>query len=136
MTTLAFLKVGTESSGLFLINFIVVETYNLDYSPMGDPELAQRLAAHLRKENIKAELVSNRGLDHGVFIPVMTAFPKAKIPVLQMSISSSLDPSWHIAYGRALRSFRDEGILFIGSGQATHDLQGRLTARDGFVVDM
>lgn len=107
-------------------------TYNLDYAPRGDREIAKYLVQHLRKSNIKAETVSGRGLDHGVFIPMMTAFPKAtNIPIIQMSIDSKMDPAFHFQYGRALRSLREEGFLFIASGQATHDLQGRLQTADG-----
>jgi Catalytic LigB subunit of aromatic ring-opening dioxygenase len=35
---------------------------------------------------------SKRGYDHGVFVPLMLAFPDADIPVVQLSLLASLDP--------------------------------------------
>ena len=49
------------------------------------------------------------GLDHGVFIPLKLMFPEADIPVLQVSLLSSLDPAKHMDIGRALAPLRNEG---------------------------
>lgn len=35
---------------------------------------------------------AKRGFDHGTFIPLVLAFPKADIPVVQLSLAASLDP--------------------------------------------
>ena len=43
--------------------------------------------------------------------------------MLQLSLLSSLDPSAHIALGRALAPLRDEGVLIIGSGFSFHNMQ-------------
>lgn len=62
---------------------------------------------------------TDRGLDHGAFIPLMAMFPLADVPVIQVSMPS-LDPAALLALGERLRSLRAAGYLVIGSGYMTH----------------
>lgn len=62
---------------------------------------------------------TDRGLDHGAFIPLMAMYPAGDVPVLQVSMPS-LDPGDVHDVGRRLAALRDEGILVVGSGQMTH----------------
>lgn len=52
------------------------------------------------------------------------AFPRADIPIVQMSLKSNLDPMEHIAVGEALSALRDENVLIIGSGMSYHNMNG------------
>jgi aromatic ring-opening dioxygenase catalytic subunit (LigB family) len=101
-------------------------TYKLTWPAPGDPALAQRVAGLLREAGLPAALDPNRGFDHGVFVPLKVAFPAAEIPVVSLSLSASLDPSLHLAAGRALSSLRDEGVLIVGSGMSFHNLRAYL----------
>ncbi len=100
------------------------ETYQLQYGVPGVPEVARRAASLLTGANIEATLDEERGLDHGVFVPLKVAFPNATIPVVEMSVDHSLDPALHLAAGRALAPLRDEGVLIIGSGMSFHNMRG------------
>jgi aromatic ring-opening dioxygenase catalytic subunit (LigB family) len=98
-------------------------TYELTYDVAGAPDLAARAAALLVEHGLEAHVDPVRGLDHGVFIPLMVAFPDADVPVVEMSVEVGFDASQHIAAGRALASLRDEGVLILGSGMSFHNMQ-------------
>jgi aromatic ring-opening dioxygenase catalytic subunit (LigB family) len=99
-------------------------TYRLTWPAPGEPELAARVAGLLEKAGLPSALSANRGFDHGVFVPLKVAFPEAQIPVVTLSLAGSLDPTLHLAAGRALASLRDEGVLIAGSGMSFHNLRG------------
>lgn len=65
---------------------------------------------------------TDRGLDHGAFIPLMAMYPAADVPVIQMSMPS-LAPATLFALGERLRELREEGILIMGSGFMTHSFE-------------
>jgi 4,5-DOPA dioxygenase extradiol len=98
------------------------ELYRLRYPAPGSPELAQDIVALLAAAELPARLAPSRGLDHGAWIPLSLMFPRADVPVVQISIDSVGSPERHFALGSALRSLRDAGTLVLGSGGATHNL--------------
>jgi aromatic ring-opening dioxygenase catalytic subunit (LigB family) len=99
-------------------------TYQLTWPAPGDPALAARVSALLQQAGLPSTTETNRGYDHGVFVPLKVAFPEAEIPVVPLSLDQSLDPALHIAAGRALAPLRDEGVLIVGSGMSFHNLRG------------
>lgn len=94
----------------------------VQYPAPGDPELAARILKLLAAEGIDAVGDASRGLDHGVWSPLVLMFPDAKIPVVPMSVQSNLPAQHHFAVGRALRKLREDNVLIMGSGSATHNL--------------
>eukprot|EP00567_Pseudictyota_dubia_P008411 CAMPEP_0197439260 /NCGR_PEP_ID=MMETSP1175-20131217/6042_1 /TAXON_ID=1003142 /ORGANISM="Triceratium dubium, Strain CCMP147" /LENGTH=293 /DNA_ID=CAMNT_0042969139 /DNA_START=115 /DNA_END=996 /DNA_ORIENTATION=+ len=111
------------------------ETYQYEYSAPGDPELAQRIQTLMRVEGIEAELDSERGFDHGVFVPLMIMYPEANVPVVCVSLHSSLSASVHLRIGRALRSLSDDGVLLLGSGYTFHNMRAFFHSDNGRSLD-
>ncbi len=96
--------------------------YDFAYPCSGDRAMAQAVAVRLEQEGIEARLDPERGLDHGVWVPMSIAFPDAKIPVVQVSLPMAPDPEKVLALGRALAPFRLEDTLLIGTGGIVHNL--------------
>ncbi|MEH6387922.1 MULTISPECIES: class III extradiol ring-cleavage dioxygenase [Pseudomonas] len=99
-------------------------TYELTYPAPGSPELAERVAQLLHEDGADAQLDRERGFDHGVFIPLKLMFPRADIPVVQLSLRRDFDPAAHLEVGRSLAALRDEGVLIVGSGMSFHNMPG------------
>jgi len=94
--------------------------YDVAYPAPGAPELARRVRELLAPDAVVDE--PDRGLDHGAYVPLVAMYPKADVPVLQMSIPS-MDPAPLVALGRRLAPLRREGVLVVGSGFLTHNLR-------------
>lgn len=97
-------------------------TYDITYPAPGAPALAERTQALLSAAGIPSVLDDTQGFDHGTFVPAYVMYPKADIPVFQVSMLQSYDPAAHFDLGRALAPLRDEGVLIVGSGLSYHNL--------------
>lgn len=98
------------------------ELYALQYPAAGDPALAERIAALLRNAGYHADLDTERGLDHGAWVPMMHMFPEHHVPVLQLSLPMHISPEQTWALGQALAPLSQQGVLIVGSGSLTHNL--------------
>lgn len=97
--------------------------YRLGYPAPGAPDLAARAASLLEDAGIAVMRSADRGLDHGAWVPLRLMYPSADIPVTQISIVRGASPEAHERIGQTLAPLRDEGVLVIGSGSLTHNLQ-------------
>lgn len=98
------------------------ETYELQYPAPGAPELAAQAAELLGAAGFDPVLDSQRGFDHGMFIPLLLMYPDASIPVIQLSLLSSLDPQAHIDMGAAIAPLAAQDVLILGSGFTFHNM--------------
>lgn len=110
-------------------------TYELRYPAPGQPQLAVRIIELLTQAGLPAQANSDRGLDHGSFIPLKLMFPNADIPVLQLSLRQGLDPLTHLQAGQALQALRNEAVLIVGSGMSFHNMRGYGDPQFGQISD-
>jgi len=97
------------------------DLYRVQYPASGDDDLSREIARALDAQGITNELVPERGLDHGVWIPLSFMYPDARIPVIQVSLpAGSLQDLSDL--GEALAPLSGEGVLVIGSGGSVHNL--------------
>jgi 4,5-DOPA dioxygenase extradiol len=97
------------------------ELYQMNYPVPGAPDLAHQVVELLTK--IGCEISSDRGLDHGAWVPLMLGYPEANIPVTQLSIQPHLSTHHHFHLGQLLEPLRHEGVLILASGSAAHNLR-------------
>jgi len=94
--------------------------YEMTYNSPDATEISH-LVASIMPDNEPIHQ-SDRGLDHGAWVPLRVMYPEADIPVIQMSMPTS-DPEKLLALGKRLQPLREQGVLIIGSGFMTHGLQ-------------
>jgi 4,5-DOPA dioxygenase extradiol len=95
--------------------------FEKQYPAPGSPELAARVANLLGED--KMVLDQSWGLDHGTWSVLCRMYPQANLPVVQLSLDRSIDPSGHYQLGRGLNLLRQEGVLVVGSGNLVHNLR-------------
>lgn len=96
------------------------EIYNIKYTPDGGKEFAKMVVEELSEEGPK--LTDEWGLDHASWGVLKYIFPKANIPVFELSLNALLTEEQHYNIGKKLSKFREMGLLIIGSGDIVHNL--------------
>jgi len=98
------------------------ELYAVEYPAPGSPTLAHQIQKEITSPTINID-ENKWGLDHGTWTVLRHVYPKANIPVLQLSMDMSQPPEYHYRLGQALASLRKQGVLIIGSGNIVHNLR-------------
>ncbi len=96
------------------------ELYEIQYPAPGMPELADEVKN--RVQNTEIHLDDKWGLDHGAWTVIRHMYPKADIPVIQLSLDHYKSPEQHYELARELSKLREKGILIVGSGNMVHNL--------------
>lgn len=94
--------------------------FDVQYPAPGSPELALETKRLVKSSEVVLD--QQWGLDHGAWSVVKHLYPNADVPVIQMSIDYTLTPEKHYALAKEIASFRDKGVLVIGSGNMVHNL--------------
>ena len=109
------------------------ELYQIKYPAPGDPQLAQEIATTLAS-TIPVHGDTKWGFDHGTWVVLKHMFPKADIPVIQLSMDYSRPPSFHYELAKMLQPLRERGVLILSSGNVVHNL-GRMIRDDDTPFD-
>ncbi len=94
--------------------------FDVQYPAPGSPTLARETKALVKKTEVGLD--DKWGLDHGAWSVIKHLYPKADVPVIQMSLDHYQNPEYHYELARELSSLRRKGILIIGSGNMVHNL--------------
>ena len=96
------------------------ELYEMQYPAPGKPQLAMHITQLLAPLAVASD--QQWGLDHGTWSVLCHVFPKADVPVVQLSIDETQPSAFHYETGQRLRALREEGVLILGSGDIVHNL--------------
>ncbi len=94
--------------------------YEVQYPAPGAPELANRIVRLVQGAQVRLDY--NRGLDHGSWSVLRLMYPRADVPVIQLSLDTNQPPAFHYHLGRELAPLRAESVLIVGSGNIVHNL--------------
>ncbi|CAN7520626.1 4,5-DOPA dioxygenase extradiol [Variovorax sp. LjRoot130] len=95
--------------------------FDIEYPAPGHPAIAQEAASLVKQAKVIP--TQEWGLDHGSWTVLKYLYPKADVPVFQMSIDYDKPAAFHYAVGRDLAALRDKGVLVLGSGNVVHNLR-------------
>lgn len=95
--------------------------FDVTYPAPGSPELA--LEAKNLIHSTDVGLDHDWGLDHGAWTVIRHMYPKANVPVLQLSIDYTKDARYHYELAKELYQLRKKGVLILGSGNMVHNLR-------------
>ncbi len=105
------------------------ELYGVEYPAPGDPALADRVRRLLAPMSVNPD--RSWGLDHGTWTVLRHVYPRADIPVVQLSIDERQPAKYHYDIGKRLAPLRDDGVLIVGSGNLVHNLHAYAWGRHG-----
>jgi len=103
------------------------ELYALDYPSPGAPDEARLVTETVKKVPVACDL--GWGLDHASWAVLKHMYPRADIPVFEMSLDYSFNDwhpkplQYHYDLAAELAPLRDRGVLIIGSGNIVHNLK-------------
>jgi len=95
--------------------------FDVQYPAPGSPELAEETKKIIQKTEIGLD--HHWGLDHGAWSVIKHLYPKADVPVIQLSLDYTKPPQYHYALAKELAALRRKGVLIVGSGNMVHNLR-------------
>ncbi|HTG00584.1 MAG TPA: 4,5-DOPA dioxygenase extradiol [Nitrospirota bacterium] len=102
------------------------ELYRVRYPSPGAPDIARKVVELVKRVNVSCS--TGWGLDHASWAVLKHMYPRADIPVFEMSLAYSYNEwhpkplQYHYDLARELRPLREQGVLIIGSGNIVHNL--------------
>ena len=97
------------------------ELFDVEYPADGSPLLANETKRLIGKTEVGFD--NQWGFDHGCWSVLKHLYPKANIPVIELSIDHYKSPQWHYELAKEISSLRKKGVLILGSGNMVHNLR-------------
>lgn len=97
------------------------ELFDVQYPAPGSPELARETKSLVKKTEVGLD--DKWGLDHGAWSVIKHLYPRANVPVIQLSLDRNQGPLYHYELAKELSVLREKGVLIIGSGNMVHNLR-------------
>lgn len=94
--------------------------FDVQYPAPGSPELAEELSKAVLSQHIALD--HSWGLDHGAWSVIKHLYPKADVPVVQLSLDVKMTAQQHYNLACELAYLRTKGVLIVGSGNMVHNL--------------
>lgn len=94
--------------------------YEIQYPAPGQPELAKEVKSMAKSTEVSLD--EKWGLDHGAWTVIRHMYPRANIPVIQLSLDYYKKPQQHYELAKELYGLRQKGVLIVGSGNLVHNL--------------
>jgi 4,5-DOPA dioxygenase extradiol len=94
--------------------------HEMQYPAPGNPALAREIASLLAP--VPVQLDTSWGLDHGAWSVLVHMYPKADVPVVQLSVDADKTPQQHFDLGSRLAPLRERNILVMATGNVVHNL--------------
>jgi len=130
-----FVNVSPEPEIIYDFSGFPNELFQVKYPASGSPEYAHQV----KKLIASVEETEDWGIDHGSWTVLKHMFPKADIPVFQLSIDYEKPLKYHFDLAKQLKPLREKGVLIIGSGNIVHNIrlsfQGVREHGEEFVYD-
>jgi 4,5-DOPA dioxygenase extradiol len=102
------------------------ELYEIAYQSPGAPDIARQAAEAVKGAPVRCDI--KWGLDHAAWAVLKHLYPKADIPVFELSLHYTFN-EWHpkpVRYhydlAKEFSGLRRQGVLIIGSGNIVHNL--------------
>ena len=116
-----FVSVNSQPKAIYDFGRIDDRLLQIKYEPNGHPQLARQAIETATNYHIQEE--QKMGLDHGAWTVLKHLYPKADVPVFELSIDDSQPSSYHFQLANALKKMREKGVMIIASGNIVHNLK-------------
>ena len=116
-----FVSVNSQPIAIYDFGRIDDRLLQIKYEPNGHPKLARQAIETATNYCIQED--QKMGLDHGAWTVLKHLYPKADVPVFELSIDDSQSSSYHFQLANALKKMREKGVLIIASGNIVHNLK-------------
>lgn len=120
LTDKSYVSVNPKPNTIYDFGGFPDALYKVKYEPKGNPALAKEVKNLITTIPIHED--NQMGLDHGSWTVLKHIYPKADVPVFQISIDYNKPPQYHYELGQMLKKMREKGVLIVGSGNIVHNL--------------